>query len=60
MVAGHGGLMNMDMNINACVRYGHEHMVAWIHGCMGLDSYGILIHMQGCNGLGWHNSKLMS
>ena len=29
----------------------------WLDGCMGLHSSRIIIHMHGCNGLGWHGFK---
>ena len=30
-----------------------------MHGCMGLGSFGIWIHLHGCNMLGYHMSNMV-
>ena len=48
------------MGIHVCI-WGHGHMVARLQGCMGvlgLSPFGILNHMGGYNGPGWHMSKV--
>ena len=34
--------------------HGHGDMGTWLHGCMGLGSSGILIHVHNCNRAGWY------
>lgn len=55
MVVGHRGLMSVGMGIHAYDKYAR----AWAYRCMGLGSFRILNQMHGCNGLGWHSSKLV-
>lgn len=61
-MASHGGggrgLLNTNMHIHAYGKVWHV-MDIWLHGCMGLGSFGMLIYMHGCNEWEWHMSKLV-
>jgi hypothetical protein len=48
MVADHGGLMSMGMNIHA---YNGRYSLACAYGFMGLGSYGTLIYKHSAMGL---------
>jgi hypothetical protein len=36
----------------------HGHVSIWLHRLRGLRWPGMLVRTQGCNGPGWHGSKL--
>ena len=58
MMAGHEKLTSMGKDIHAYAGFARVGHIS--HGCMGLYSSRIFIHMHGCNLLGWHMSKLIN
>lgn len=60
MVGGHGNGDKWHMAL-ACMHFVYTWvwlMVTWVFGCLRLGSSGILVHMDGCDGLNQLKSKL--